>query len=59
MAKQSNFSRIAGQMAVLSDLMHGDGAEAFALLTGNAQAEVRALFTALNDELQAEVHRHG
>ena len=58
MAKQSNFSRIAGQMSALSDLMHGDGTDAFTLLSDGAQAEVRILFEALNDELQAEVAKH-
>lgn len=39
--EQSNFSRLAGQVAALTDLMFGDGAEAFCLLTDELQAEVR------------------
>lgn len=58
MAKQSDFSRIADQMSALTDLMYGAGADAFSLLSDKAQAKVRILFAALNDELQGEVAKH-
>ncbi|WP_175691626.1 hypothetical protein [Burkholderia anthina] len=54
MAKPS-ISKVARQIAVLADLMHGDGAEAFEKLTDGAQAEIRVVFSTLYDELQSEV----
>lgn len=57
---QSKLPRLLGQMAALSALIAGDGAEVFALLTDATQSELRIMFAALNDELQAVVEvRHG
>ncbi len=55
---QSKLPRLLGQMAALSALMAGDGAEVFALLTDATQSELRVMFEALNDELQAAVGAH-
>ncbi|WP_322073549.1 hypothetical protein [Burkholderia cepacia] len=54
MAKRNTVARLINQLEALSDLMMGAGADAFVLLTDGAQTEIRILFAALCDELQAE-----
>jgi hypothetical protein len=52
MSANDKKSALLGQMDALANFMHVDGREAFARLSDSAQGELRALFDALNVELQ-------
>jgi hypothetical protein len=46
-------SALLGQMASLANFMYVDGRSAFAVLPSKTQSELRIVFEALNEELQA------
>ncbi|KGD35278.1 hypothetical protein DP44_570 [Burkholderia pseudomallei] len=56
-APQSRITRILNQVAVLTDFMHGDGSEAFAMLSDKTKDELRALFNVLNTDLRHAISR--
>ncbi|WP_143285888.1 hypothetical protein [Burkholderia pseudomallei] len=56
-APQSRIIRILGQVAALTDFMHGDGSEAFAMLSDKTKDELRALFNVLNTDLRHAISR--
>ncbi|KGS27481.1 hypothetical protein X962_3927 [Burkholderia pseudomallei MSHR7343] len=41
----------------MTDFMHGDGSEAFAMLSDKTKDELRALFNVLNTDLRHAISR--
>lgn len=53
------FSATLRELAALADFMHGDGREAFALLSESAQEELRDLFQVFSADLHCATDQEG